>query len=147
MKVPWKRLAFAVALPATMGLGVFFILKAFEENLLYYYRPTQVLAGAAPAERDFRVAGLVVDGSVWRAADSLDMTFAVTDTEAEIEIQYTGILPDLFREGQGIVAIGRLTQGGVFQAKQVLARHDENYMPPEVADALKKASARPYNAP
>lgn len=130
-----------------MGLGVFLILKAFEENLLYYYRPAQVLAGEAPAERDFRVAGLVVEGSIWRATDSLETVFSVTDTEAEVEIQYTGLLPDLFREGQGIVAIGRLAPNGMFHANQVLARHDENYMPPEVADALKKAGARSYNAP
>ena len=143
MTIPWKRLCLAVALPAVAGLGVFLILRAFEQNLLYYYRPTQVLAGEAPQYRDFRLAGLVVTGSLQRDGDTLDTEFVLTDTEANIGVRYSGPLPDLFREGQGVVAIGKLAADGSFTAREVLARHDENYMPPEVADALKQAGAEP----
>ena len=146
MKIPWKRLGFALAIPAVAGLGVFFILRAFEENLLYYYRPTQVLTGEAPAQRDFRIAGLVVADSLQRDSETLDTFFTLTDTEAEIKVRYTGLLPDLFGEGQGAIAIGRMDADGSFVAREILARHDENYMPPEVADALRKAGYKP-NAP
>jgi cytochrome c-type biogenesis protein CcmE len=114
-------------------------LTAFEENLLYFYSPTQIHAGEAPDNRSFRVGGLVVDGSVRREENSLAVQFDLTDNAELISVSYTGILPDLFREGQGIVAMGRLNSDGLFVADEVLAKHDENYMPPEVADALNAA--------
>ncbi len=124
-------IVFGVALAAVLGL------TAFEENLLYFYSPTQVKAGEAPGTHSFRVGGLVVAGSVAREPDSLKITFDVTDNAETMSVEYTGILPDLFREGQGIVAMGNLQPDGRFVAQEVLAKHDENYMPPEVADALK----------
>ena len=132
-KVLIFSIVFGVAVAAVLGL------TAFEENLLYFYSPTQVKAGEAPMEHTFRVGGLVVDGSVKRAPDSLQIRFDVTDNAEVMSIEYTGILPDLFREGQGIVAIGRFQADGKFVAQEVLAKHDEKYMPPEVADALKAA--------
>ena len=132
-KVLVFAVVFGVAIATVLGL------TAFEENLLYFYSPTQVKAGEAPQTHSFRVGGLVVDGSVKRAPDSLMVQFDVTDNEESMTIEYTGILPDLFREGQGIVAMGSFAAGGNFVADEVLAKHDENYMPPEVADALKAA--------
>lgn len=130
-KVLILAIVFGVAVAAVLGL------TAFEENLLYFYSPTQVKAGEAPETHSFRVGGLVVDGSVSRAPDSLKITFDITDNAEIMSVEYTGILPDLFREGQGIVAMGSLQDDGRFVAQEVLAKHDENYMPPEVADALK----------
>lgn len=124
---------FGVTVATVLGL------TAFQENLLYFYSPAQVKAGEAPDSHSFRIGGLVVDGSVIRAEDSLQVQFDVTDNTETVTIQYTGILPDLFREGQGIVAMGSLQANGLFIAQEVLAKHDENYMPPEVADALKAA--------
>lgn len=124
---------FGVAVAAVLGL------TAFEENLLYFYSPAQVKAGEAPDNHSFRVGGLVVAGSVSRAPDSLQVQFDVTDNTETVTVQYTGILPDLFREGQGIVAMGNLQADGKFVAQEVLAKHDETYMPPEVAAALKTA--------
>ena len=124
---------FGVSVAAVLGL------TAFQENLLYFYSPTQVAAGEAPDNHSFRIGGLVVDGTVNRKPDSLDVQFDLTDNTETVTVQYTGILPDLFREGQGIVAMGSLQSGGLFIAEEVLAKHDENYMPPEVADALKTA--------
>ncbi|RKZ46746.1 MAG: cytochrome c maturation protein CcmE [Gammaproteobacteria bacterium] len=114
-------------------------LKAFQENLLYFYSPSQIAAGEAPLTRSFRAGGLVVEGSVTRDPESLIVQFVLTDTIENITVVYDGILPDLFREGQGIVANGNLQADGKFEAFEVLAKHDENYMPPEVADALTKA--------
>ncbi len=120
-------------------------LKAFQENLLYFYSPSQIAAGEAPQTRSFRAGGLVVEGSVARDPDNLIVQFVLTDTIENITVIYDGILPDLFREGQGIVANGKLLADGNFEAFEVLAKHDENYMPPEVADALTKAGANtPY---
>ncbi|MCK5395789.1 MAG: cytochrome c maturation protein CcmE [Gammaproteobacteria bacterium] len=130
-KVLILAIVFGVAVAAVLGL------TAFEENLLYFYSPTQVKAGEAPETHSFRVGGLVVDGSVNRAPDSLKIVFDITDNTEIMSVEYTGILPDLFREGQGIVAMGNLQADGRFVAQEVLAKHDENYMPPEVADALK----------
>jgi len=127
---------FGVALATVLGL------TAFQENLLYFYSPTQVAAGEAPKGHTFRVGGLVVDGSVKREPDSLKMQFDVTDNAETMTVEYSGILPDLFREGQGIVAMGRLQTDGKFVAQEVLAKHDEKYMPPEVAAALKAADKR-----
>ena len=130
---------FGVAVAAVLGL------TAFEENLLYFYSPAQVKAGEAPESHSFRIGGLVVDGSVKRAPDSLMVQFDVTDNTETVTVQYTGILPDLFREGQGIVAMGNMQGDGKFIAQEVLAKHDENYMPPEVADALKAAEKAAKN--
>ena len=133
-----RRKVLVIAIVFGVGLAAVLGLTAFEENLLYFYSPTQIKAGEAPKTHSFRVGGLVVDGSVRRAKDSLKVQFDLTDNTETMTVEYTGILPDLFREGQGIVAMGGL-QDGQFVAQEVLAKHDENYMPPEVADALKKA--------
>jgi len=124
---------FGVTIATVLGL------TAFQENLLYFYSPAQIKAGEAPNNREFRIGGLVIAGSVNREPDSLKVAFDLTDNTEVVRVEYTGILPDLFREGQGIVAMGVLQKNGVFVAKEVLAKHDENYMPPEVADALKAA--------
>ncbi|MBM2830333.1 MAG: cytochrome c-type biosis protein CcmE [Gammaproteobacteria bacterium] len=130
-----------------MGVATALALKAFQQNLLYFYSPVQVAAGEAPTTRPFRIGGLVVAGSVKRDVESLAVRFVLTDTLREITVDYEGILPDLFREGQGIVANGRLRPDGTFEASEVLAKHDENYMPPEVADALTAAGVQlPYRA-
>ncbi len=126
---------FGVTISAVLGL------TAFEENLLYFYSPAQIKAGEAPTNHTFRIGGLVIAGSVVREPDSLKVAFDLTDNTDVITVEYTGILPDLFREGQGIVAMGSLQKNGIFIAEEVLAKHDENYMPPEVADALKAAEA------
>ena len=131
-----KRLIAVVAILAGVGVATAFALKAFNQNLLYYYSPTQISAGEAPGARSFRVGGLVENGSFKRAPGSLEAQFTLTDFNKEIKVQYTGVLPDLFREGQGIIARGRL-DNGVFVAEEVLAKHDENYMPPEVKQSLK----------
>ena len=135
-KVLVIAVVFGVATASVLGL------TAFEENLLYFYSPTQVKAGEAPQTHSFRVGGLVVDGSVKRAPDSLTVQFDVTDNQESMTVEYTGILPDLFREGQGIVAMGSYKSDGRFVADEVLAKHDEKYMPPEVADALKAYRCR-----
>lgn len=126
-----------------VGVAVAMALTAFNQNLMYFFTPSQVVEGEAPKDRAFRTGGLVKEGSVKREADGTTVTFVITDTVNETRIRYSGILPDLFREGQGIVANGRLNPNGVFVANEVLAKHDENYMPPEVADSLEKAGAMP----
>ena len=132
-------------LVGAIGLGaataVVLALQAFNENLMFFFSPTEVAAGEAPEGRPFRIGGMVVEGSVQRDPDTLDVSFALTDNQEEVTVVYRGILPDLFREGQGIVANGRLAGGGVFRAEEVLAKHDENYMPPEVAAAMKPAKS------
>ena len=132
-----KRLVAVVAIIAGVGIATAFALQAFNKNLLYYYSPTQISAGEAPSSRSFRVGGLVENGSVKRAPGSLEVHFTLTDYNKEIGVSYTGVLPDLFREGQGIIARGKLGDGGQFVAEEVLAKHDENYMPPEVKQSLK----------
>ena len=132
-----KRMATVAAILVGVGIATAFALQAFQKNLLYYYSPTQILAGEAPASRSIRVGGLVQDGSVQRAPGSLEVRFTLTDYAHTIGVSYTGVLPDLFREGQGIIARGRLAGDGMFVAEEVLAKHDENYMPPEVKDSLK----------
>ena len=114
------------------------VLTAFEQNMLYFYTPTQIAAGEAPEGRRLRVGGLVERGSVRRTPGSLEVRFGVTDLDRTITVAYAGVLPDLFREGQGVVAHGSLGAGGLFEADEVLARHDENYMPPEVAEMLEE---------
>lgn len=119
------------------------VLTAFEQNMLYFYTPTQVAAGEAPEGRRLRVGGLVEQGSVRRTPGSLEVRFDVTDLDRTITVAYAGVLPDLFREGQGVVAHGSLSAGGLFEADEVLARHDENYMPPEVAEMLEERGHPP----
>jgi len=133
-----NRIVLIVLVLAGIAVAASFALKAFNENLMFFYQPSQVIAGEAPVGRLIRVGGLVTTGSVQRQSDGLTVKFDVTDNAETITVQYTGILPDLFREGQGIVAHGRLQDDQLFVADEVLAKHDENYMPPEVADALKK---------
>ncbi|HBA66433.1 MAG TPA: cytochrome c maturation protein CcmE [Methylococcaceae bacterium] len=133
-----QRLILIGLMLAGMGLAVAFALKSFNENLMYFFSTTEVVEGKAPENALFRIGGMVVDGSVDRPAESLLVRFKLTDFNKEVTVEYTGILPDLFREGQGIVAKGRLSENGVFVAEEVLAKHDENYMPPEVAGSLKK---------
>lgn len=118
------------------------LLLMLEEDILYYKSPTEINNGEAPENRKFRAGGLVVNGSVERVPDSLMVKFDITDNSETMSIEYSGILPDLFREGQGIVAIGKLNESGIFVAEEVLAKHDENYMPPEVAAALKAAETK-----
>ncbi|MFQ6022035.1 MAG: cytochrome c maturation protein CcmE [Acidiferrobacterales bacterium] len=141
MKLRHKRLA--VILVSVVGLSVaaLFALNAFRSNLVFFYSPTEILEGKAPQERPFRVGGLVEKGSVRK--NGTRVNFIVTDLNAKIAVHYEGILPDLFREGQGIVAQGRMVAGNRFIADEVLAKHDENYMPPEVADALEHSAKKP----
>ncbi len=134
-----KRLILVLILIFGVGTAVTLGLQALNKNLLYFFSPTQVVAGEAPITRTFRLGGLVKKGSIKREKDGLTVHFQVTDGAKVIAISYTGILPDLFKEGQGIVAAGKLQSPGHFIAEEVLAKHDENYMPPEVADALEKA--------
>jgi len=132
-----KRIMLIGLMLAGVAIAAGFALQAFNENLMFFYTPSEVAAGEAPAGRMIRVGGLVTEGSVQRQSDGLTVQFDVTDNDKTITVQYTGILPDLFREGQGIVAHGQLQEDRLFVAAEVLAKHDENYMPPEVADALK----------
>jgi len=132
-----KRMLTVVAILAGVGVATAFALQAFQSNLLYYYSPTQIAAGEVPDASAIRVGGLVREGSVARAPGSMEVRFTLTDYGNEVVVSYSGVLPDLFREGQGIIARGNLGTDGVFVAQEVLAKHDENYMPPEVADSLK----------
>ena len=139
MKPRMKRGLIVVAGLAAFGIAVALVLSAFRSNLVFFFSPSQIAANEAPRDRTFRVGGLVEQGSIRREGSSLTVSFVVTDLAKAIPVTYTGLLPDLFREGKGVVAQGRLGPDGVFRAEQVLAKHDENYMPPEAADALEKA--------
>jgi len=139
MKPRHKKLALIVLVVAGLGVAVALVLNAFNSNLVFFFSPTQVAAGEAPTNRAFRIGGLVEEGSIKREADGLTTRFVVTDTARTIPVTYTGILPDLFKEGKGVVAEGRLGADGLFAANQVLAKHDENYMPPEAASAIEQA--------
>ncbi len=134
-----QRLALVIVLVLGVGASVALALTSFKQNLQLFYSPKQIAAGEAPADKVIRVGGLVLNGSVQRQPGSIKVSFDVTDTADTLQVEYEGILPDLFREGQGIVAIGKLQQEGKFLASEVLAKHDENYMPPEVSDALQAA--------
>ena len=136
MKPRHKRLALAVGVLAAVGVSATLVLNAFRSNLVFFYSPTQVVSKEAPSSRAFRLGGLVEAGSVRR--DGVSVRFVVTDTAMTVPVRYEGILPDLFKEGKGVVAQGKL-EGGEFVASEVLAKHDENYMPPEAAEALKRA--------
>jgi cytochrome c-type biogenesis protein CcmE len=131
-----KRLLAVVAILAGVGAATLLAMLAFEDNLLYFYNPSQVLAGDAPDGRPFRIGGMVTKGSLERTAGTLKIRFLVTDYRHSIPVQYEGLLPDLFREGQGVIAHGRMSPSGEFVANEILAKHDENYMPPEVAESL-----------
>jgi cytochrome c-type biogenesis protein CcmE len=134
---PRRQRLLTVALVLTgVALAVGLALQAFEENLLFFYSPTQVLAGEVPEGRTFRLGGLVTDGSMYREPGELKVRFTVTDNNNSLTVFYEGVLPDLFREGQGVIANGTLQPDGSFRAEEVLAKHDENYMPPEVAEML-----------
>jgi len=137
-----QRLILIITLVVGVGIAVGLVLNAFRNNLLFFYSPSQVAKGESPAGRNFRIGGLVVKGSVKHASDGLTVHFVLTDYAKSIPVVYKGILPDLFREGQGIVAMGRIDSHGEFVAQEVLAKHDSKYMPPEVASALKQARAK-----
>jgi cytochrome c-type biogenesis protein CcmE len=139
MKPRHKRALAIVAGLATLGVATALVLNAFQSNLVFFFSPTQVASKEAPRDRAFRVGGLVETGSVQRDPNGLTVRFVVTDTAQTVPVSYTGMLPDLFQEGKGVVAQGKLGPDGVFMAEQVLAKHDENYMPPEAAEALAKA--------
>ena len=142
MKPRHKRFGLIALGVAALGLAAYLVLNAFEKNLVFFFTPTQVAANEAPKERTFRIGGLVAPGSVKRQPDGVSVQFVVTDTAKNIPVVYRGVLPDLFKEGKGVVAQGRLGPDGTFAASEVLAKHDENYMPPEAAEALNKAHAK-----
>jgi cytochrome c-type biogenesis protein CcmE len=139
MKRRHKRIGIILVGLAGLSLAAFLVASAFRENLVFFFSPTQVAAKEAPVDRTFRIGGLVEDGTLKRDGDGLTVRFTVTDTATSIPVVYKGILPDLFKEGRGCVAQGKIGPDGVFQAEQVLAKHDENYMPPEAGEAIDKA--------
>ena len=138
MKPRHKRLILIATGLATLALAAWLVLSAFQKNMVFFFTPTQILAGEAPQGRSFRMGGMVEMGSIKRQADGMTVAFTVTDNAQRIHAQYRGILPDLFKEGKGVVAQGKLGNDKLFLADEVLAKHDENYMPPEGAYALKK---------
>ena len=142
MKPRTRRALWIVAGLAGLGVAATLVLNAFQSNLVFFFTPTQVASHEAPRDRAFRIGGLVEEGSVVREKDALTVRFKVTDTAKTIPVVYSGILPDLFREGKGVVAQGRIGPDGTFQAKEVLAKHDENYMPPEAAHAVQQAGGK-----
>jgi cytochrome c-type biogenesis protein CcmE len=138
MKRRHKRIIFICCSLVALGLATWLVLGAFRNNLVFFFSPSQVAAKEAPIGRTFRIGGLVQDGTLKRDADGLTIRFVVTDTANTIPVAYKGILPDLFKEGRGCVAQGRVGSDGVFYADQIMAKHDENYMPPEAAKALQE---------
>ena len=134
-----KRLIIILAILVGIGAALALALSALQQNINLFYTPTQIASGEAPLDTRIRAGGMVKNGSLKRSGDSLDVAFVVTDFNKDVAIHYRGILPDLFREGQGIVALGKLTAQGVVVADEVLAKHDEKYMPPEVTKALKES--------
>jgi cytochrome c-type biogenesis protein CcmE len=141
MKPRQKRLAMIAGGLVALGVAAAFVLAAFRENLVFFFTPSQVEAKEVPQGRPFRIGGLVVPGTLKRQTDGLTVQFVVTDTAKNVPVVYRGILPDLFREGKGVVTQGKLGGDGIFYASEVLAKHDENYMPPAVADAIKQAQS------
>jgi cytochrome c-type biogenesis protein CcmE len=139
MKPRTRRALAIVAGLGTLGVAAMLVLNAFQSNLVFFFSPSQIAADEAPRDRAFRIGGLVEEGSIKRDGQSLTVQFVVTDMAQRVPVSYTGLLPDLFKEGKGVVAQGKLGSDGVFRADQVLAKHDENYMPPEAAEALEKA--------
>jgi cytochrome c-type biogenesis protein CcmE len=146
MKARRKRLALLASGLGALGIAAWLVLSAFQKNLVFFFTPSQVFAGEAPRGRSFRVGGMVENGSLQRQPDGITVSFVVTDFAQRVRVNYRGILPDLFKEGKGVVAQGRLDAGNIFIAEQVLAKHDENYMPPDAAYALKQGT-RPKGAP
>ena len=140
MKPRHKRLALIVGGLAVLGIASALVLSAFQENLVFFYSPSQVANHEVPQGKAFRIGGLVQQGSVKRLPDGVTVTFIVTDTAKDVPVAYKGILPDLFKEGKGVVAQGKLGPDGMFTAHEVLAKHDENYMPPEASHALEQAA-------
>ena len=140
MKTRHKRALLIGAGLVVLAAAVTLVLTAFQQNLVFFFTPSQVVANEAPIGKPFRIGGMVEAGSLKRGGDGLTVQFTVTDTAKSVQVKYTGILPDLFREGKGVVAQGRLGPDGVFQASEVLAKHDENYMPPEAAHALEQGA-------
>ena len=139
MKPRQKRIAMVAGGLAALAVAAALVLSAFQQNLVFFFTPSQVAANEAPQGKTFRIGGMVETGSVKRQPDGLTVRFLVTDTAKSIPVTYRGALPDLFREGKGVVAQGRVGADGMFVANEVLAKHDENYMPPEAADAVKRA--------
>jgi cytochrome c-type biogenesis protein CcmE len=139
MKPRNKRIALILGGVAVLGIAAALVLNAFQSNLVFFFSPSEVLAQKAPVNKTFRVGGLVEEGSIKRQSDGLTVHFKVTDTARALPVVYTGILPDLFKEGKGVVAQGRLGDDGVFRASEVLAKHDENYMPPDAAHVVEQA--------
>lgn len=139
MKTRYKRLMLLSVGLATLALAAWLVMSAFQKNLVFFFTPSQVFKGEAPQGRSFRIGGMVESGSIQRQSDGITVKFVVTDMAQKIPAVYRGILPDLFKEGKGVVAQGKLGPDGVFAADDVLAKHDENYMPPEAAYAMKKA--------
>ena len=133
-----RRMVLVGLIVLGVGAASAFALTAFQDNLLYYYPPSDVVAGKAPGDRVFRLGGMVEEGSLKRETGSMEVRFVVTDFQQDVTVSYSGVLPDLFRPGQGVIARGKLGPDGVFVAHEVLAKHDENYMPPEVAESLRK---------
>jgi cytochrome c-type biogenesis protein CcmE len=142
MKSRHKKLALIGGALAVLGIIAALVLNALNSNIALYISPTDVAAGKAPVDKIFRLGGMVKEGSISRQADGVTIAFVITDTEQDIPVNYKGILPDLFKEGKGAVAQGKMTPAGTFAANEVLAKHDENYMPPEAAKALDDAQAR-----
>ena len=142
MKYRHKKFAAIVTVVIGISVAALFVMDAFQDNLVFFYSPTDVFAGKSPANKTFRLGGMVEKGSVKKSTKGLKVEFIVTDTNKTLQVEYEGILPDLFREGQGVIAQGKLDQNNVFAAAEVLAKHDENYMPPEVADAMKRAKEK-----
>lgn len=139
LKPRQKRVMWVLIGAAILATAATLVVNALRENRVFFFTPTQVAEDKAPKDRTFRIGGLVTVGSVQRKTDGLTVGFSITDTAKTIPVTYTGILPDLFKEGKGVVAQGRVAADGVFRASEVLAKHDENYMPPEAAEALKQA--------
>ena len=137
-----KRLALILLMVTGIAIGLGFALKSLDENIVFFFSPSEVSEGKAPKNQLFRLGGMVVEGSVSRPGEGLTVQFDLTDNARQVTVRYTGILPDLFREGQGIIANGQIGDDGAFIAREVLAKHDENYMPPEVAAALEAAKDR-----
>ncbi len=140
MKPRHKKIALITAGVGALSVAVLLVMNVFQSNLVFFFTPTQVAANEAPIGKSFRIGGLVEEGSIQRKGDGTTINFAITDTAQVIKVAYQGILPDLFKEGKGVVAQGKIAADGVFYADEVLAKHDENYMPPEAASALEQAA-------
>lgn len=140
MKPRHKKMAVIVLGVSALAVATALVLNAFQSNLVFFFSPTQVVANEAPIGKNFRIGGLVEEGSIKREGDGTSLSFAITDTAEVIRVVYTGILPDLFKEGKGVVAQGKMLDDGIFHANEVLAKHDENYMPPEAASAIEQAA-------